>query len=638
MFFNKINSRIKILFLLLLVPLLLVIIRVFYIQVFEYDKLNNLAKDLWSRNLSIEADRGKIFDRNGNVLADNLTTTSLVLIPNQIKDKELVTKELSKILNVSYDSMKKHVYKVVSIERVHPEGRRLSFEKAEAISNLKLDGVYLVKESKRYYPYGDLLSHTLGYVGIDNQGLSGLELQYDKYLTGKNGAIKYFGDAHGNRLDMSEVYVAPTNGMNINLTIDLRIQQSLEREMNNINDMFNPDMALAIVVNPKNGEILGLSSLPDFDPNNYNEYDSSTLSRNLPIWASYEPGSTFKIVTMASSVEEGVVDIFNDHFYDSGKVNVDGSILKCWKAGGHGDQTFLEVLQNSCNPGFVRLGQLLGKDKLFSYIDKFGFGQETGVDLNGESKGIMFNLEKVGNVELSTTAFGQGISVTPIQQVMAVSAVVNGGYLYKPYIVKNINDDTNTVIKEYNKRLRRKVISSDTSATMRFALENVVAKGGGKSAYIEGYRIGGKTGTAQKSENGVYLVNNYIMSFMAVVPSNDPEAVLYLAIDNPKNTAMLSSYTTTPIARRMLLDIIDALKIEKQDNAISKDLEWNDKVTYEVPNVIGKGLSDAKKELFNFNIIVEGEGDTVFEQSPKAFEKIYDGLVIFLNYMLKLVR
>lgn len=206
-----------------------------------------------------------------------------------------------------------------------------------------------------------------------------------------------------------------------------------------------------------------------------------------------------------------------------------------------------------------------------------------------------------------------------------MSAVVNGGYLYKPYIVKSISDNTNMIIKENHKVLKRKVISSKTSAVMRFALENVVAKGGGKSAYIEGYRIGGKTGTAQKSENGVYLVNNYIMSFMAVVPSNDPEAVLYLAIDNPKNTAMLSSYTTTPIARRMLLDIIDALKIEKQDNAISKDLEWNDKVTYEVPNVIGKSLSDAKKELFNFNIIVEGEGDTVFEQSPKAFEKIYDG-------------
>ena len=482
MFLKKINLRIKILFLILIIPLLLVIIRVFYIQVFEYKKLNILARDLWSRNLSIEADRGKIFDRNGNILADNLTTTSLILIPNQIKDKEMTTKKLSEILGVSYEQMKKHVYKVTSIERVHPEGRRLSFNVAEKINNLHLDGVYLVKESKRYYPYKDLLSHTLGYVGIDNQGLSGLELQYDKYLTGKNGAIKYFGDAHGNRLNMSEVYVAPTSGMNINLTIDLKIQQSLEREMNNIKDMFSPDMALAIVVNPKNGEVLGISSLPDFDPNNYSVYSNSVLSRNLPIWSSYEPGSTFKIVTMASAIEEGIVDIFHDHFYDSGSVNVDGSVLKCWKAGGHGDQTFLEVLQNSCNPGFVKLGQLLGKEKLFSYIDKFGFGEQTGIDLSGESKGIMFNLEKVGNVELSTTAFGQGISVTPIQQVMAVSAVVNGGYLYKPFVVKNVSDNTNTVIKKYNTSMKRRVISSNTSATMRIALENVVAKGGGKSA------------------------------------------------------------------------------------------------------------------------------------------------------------
>jgi len=328
---------------------------------------------------------------------------------------------------------------------------------------------------------------------------------------------------------------------------------------------------------------------------------------------------------MASAVEEKVVDIFNDHFYDSGKVNVDGSILKCWKAGGHGDQTFLQVLQNSCNPGFVKLGQLLGKERLFSYIDKFGFGEKTGIDLNGEGKGILFSLDRVGNVELATSAFGQGISVTPIQQVMAVSAVVNGGYLYQPYIVKNISDNTNTVVKEYNKTLKRKVISSETSSIMRLALESVVAKGGGKSAYIEGYRIGGKTGTAQKQENGHYLVNNYIMSFMAIVPANDPEAVLYLAIDNPKNTAMLSSYTTTPIARRILLDIIDALNIEKQDNALEKDLEWNDKVTYVVPDVVGKSLAEAKKELFNFEVVVEGGGETVFEQAPKAFEKIEDG-------------
>ena len=624
MFSKKINKRIKVLFLLMSFLLVLIIVRVFYIQVFEYGKLNSLANNLWSRNLEIEADRGLILDRNGEVLANNLTTVSLILIPNQIKNKDMVCRELSKVLNVSYDEMKKHVYKKTSIERVHPEGRRLSNDVADKINSMNLDGVYLVKEAKRNYPNKDLLSHVLGYVGIDNQGLSGLELQYDKYLTGTNGSIKYFSDAHGNRLDLNDIYSSPVAGLNINLTIDLNIQKSLEREMNNINDMFHPDMALAIVVNPKNGEILGMSSLPDFDPNNYKQYSNEVLSRNLPIWSSYEPGSTFKIMTMASAVNEGVIDIFNDHFYDSGKVNVDGSILKCWKSGGHGDQTFLQVLQNSCNPGFVKLGELLGKERLFSYIDKFGFGEKTGIDLNGEGTGIIFPLSKVHNVELATSAFGQGVSVTPIQQVMAVSSVVNGGYLYKPYVVKSISDNTNTIIMENSKELKRKTISSETSAIMREALESVVAKGGGKSAYIEGYRIGGKTGTAQKQENGVYLVNNYIMSFMSVVPANNPEAVLYLAIDNPKNTAMLSSYTTTPIARRILLDIIDTLKIEKQDNEMEKDLEWNDKIYYEVPNVVGLSVKDAKKKLINFEVVIEGDGDKVIEQSPDALEKCED--------------
>lgn len=625
MFFKKIDERIKVAFLIMLLLFILIICRVFYIQVIDYKKLNKYAKNLWSRDLPIEADRGLILDRNGVVLADNLTTTSLVLIPNQIKEKKKTTKALAEILGITYDEMKEHVYKKTSIERVHPEGRRLSYDIAEQISALELPGVYLVKEAKRYYPYGNLLSHSLGYVGIDNQGLSGLELQYDKYLTGKSGAIKYFSDAKGNKLNLSEIYVAPQSGMNINLTIDINIQQSIERELDNIVDMFSPDMALAIVMNPKTGEILGMGSRPDYDPNNYQDYSQEVLSRNLPIWSSYEPGSTFKIVTMATAVEENVVDLENDHFYDSGSVNVDGSVLKCWKAGGHGDQTFLQVLQNSCNPGFVKLGQMLGKDKLFSYIDKFGFGEKTGVDLNGEGQGIIFNLNNVGNVELSTTAFGQGVSVTPIQQVAAVSAVVNGGYLYQPYIVKSISEsETNTIIKENTKTLKRKVISSKTSRIMRHALESVVAKGGGKSAYIEGYRIGGKTGTAQKAKDGKYLVGNYIMSFMAVVPSNDPEAVLYLAIDNPKNTALLSSYTTTPIARRILLDIIDALGIEKQEGEMSKDLEWNDKVTYEVPNVVGKSVEEAKKLLSNFTIEYSGTGTKVAEQSPEANEKLED--------------
>jgi len=631
MFNRKIDVRMKVLLLIFSFLLTLVVVRIFYVQMFEYDKLFSLANDLWSRDLPIEADRGLILDRNGVVLADNLTTTSLVLIPNQIRNKKEVAEKISKILNISYDDMYKHVNKKTSIERVHPEGRRLSYDVANKISELKLDGVYLVKESKRNYPYGNLLSHTLGYVGIDNQGLSGLELQYDKYLTGESGAIKYFSDAKGNKLELSDVYLEPQSGMNIELTIDINIQKSLERELDNIVSMFSPDMALAIVMDPNTGEILGMASRPDFNPNNYKNYTTEVLSRNLPIWATYEPGSTQKIITTAAAVNEGVVDLDKDTFYDAGSVKVDTSVIKCWKAGGHGHQTFMEVLQNSCNPGFVKLGQLLGKDRLFSYLDRFGFGDRTGIDLSGEGTGIIFPLSRVGNVELATTAFGQGISVTPIQQVTAVSAVVNGGKLYKPYVVKNILEkETSNIIEKREPKLIRNTISKETSKTMRRALENVVSKGGGKAAYIDGYRIGGKTGTAQKVENGVYLVNNYIMSFMAVVPANKPQAVLYLAIDNPKHTAMLSSYTTTPIARRILLDIIDALGIEKQPNQIEKDLEWNDKVLYEVPNVIGMNKEDATKLLNNFTVEYSGSGDKVVSQSPEAGTRIEEKGIIRL--------
>lgn len=294
MFLKKIDSRIKFIFLVILLMLILIVFRVLFIQVIDYKKLKNLASDLWSRDLPLEADRGLILDRNGVILADNLTTTSLVLIPNQIKDKELTSTKLAEILGVSKEEMDKHVNKLTSIERVHPEGRRLSFEIADKINDLKLPGVYLVKEAKRYYPYNDLLSHVLGYVGIDNQGLSGLELEYNSYLTGENGAIKYFADAKGNKLELSDIYMAPTSGMNIELTIDYNIQVSLERELDNAVKTLNPDMALAVVMDPNTGEILGMSSRPTYNPNNYKNYTQEVLSRNLPIWASYEPGSTFK--------------------------------------------------------------------------------------------------------------------------------------------------------------------------------------------------------------------------------------------------------------------------------------------------------------------------------------------------------
>ena len=631
MFTRGIDKRMKIILLIFSSILLVIVLRVFYVQVVDYKKLSTLASDLWSRNLPIEASRGRILDRNGVVLADNITTTSLVLIPNQIKNKKEVTTKLADILGVSFDEMKEHVYKETSIERVHPEGRRLSYEVADKIEALNFDGVYLVKESKRYYPYEEMLSHVLGYVGIDNQGLSGIELQYDDYLTGENGAIKYFSDAKGNKLELTDLYIEPQDGMDLQLTIDINIQKSVERELDNVVDMFNPDMALAVVMDPKTGEILAMSSRPNFDPNNYQNYTQEELSRNLPIWASYEPGSTQKIVTTAAAVEEKVVDLFKDEFTDTGSVRVDTARIKCWKAGGHGHQTFLQVLQNSCNPGFVKMGQLLGKERLFHYLDLFGFGSKTGIDLNGEGEGIIFPLDKVGNIELATTAFGQGISVTPIQQVRAISAVINGGILLKPYVLKNILEpETGNVMEHNSKTEIRRVISEDTSKIMRYALETVVALGGGKSAYIDGYRIGGKTGTAQKAVNGAYLANNYIMSFVGIVPSNDPEAVLYIAIDNPKDTALLSSYTTTPIARRILLDIIDALGIEKQVGGVEKDWEWSDKVYYEVADVVGKTPDEAKKLLEHFTIEYSGSGEKIISQSPNAGTRLEDGSTVKL--------
>lgn len=625
MFIKKNNERIMIVLFVLIVCFIFVFLRIFYVQTFSYSKLSSLSDDLWSRELPITAERGKILDRNGIVLADNITSTSLVIIPNQIENPKEVAETLSNILGTNYEDMYEHITKKTSIERIHPEGRRLDYETADKINSYNYSGVYLVKESERYYPYGNLLSHVLGYVGIDNQGLSGIELLYDDYLKGENGSIKYYSDAKGKKLELNELYIDSESGMDIMLTIDYNIQNSIERELSNIVTMFNPDNALAIAMNPNTGEVLAMASRPDYDPNNYSNYSMETISRNLPIWMSYEPGSTFKIITTAAAVEEAVVNLEKDTFYDSGSVLVSGSKLRCWKSGGHGAQTYLQVFENSCNPGFVSLGFKLGKEKLFNYLDIFGFGEKTGIDLNGESLGIIFPLDKVNDLELATTAFGQGVSVTPIQQVVAVSSVVNGGYLYKPYVLKSILDSkTNNIITKTSKVLVRKTISENTSSIMRMALESVVARGGGKMTYIDGYRIGGKTGTAQKVKNGRYLENNYIMSFMAVLPSNNPEVVLYLAIDNPKNTALLSSYTTTPFVRKILLDIISIMGIEKQENQAEKDYEWYDKKYYEVPNVVSLTKKEAKKYLTFFDIEYVGSGDVVVEQTPKAGTRYYE--------------
>lgn len=631
MFFRKIHTRIKIIMIVIILLFILIIGKVFYIQVISYNKLNSYANSLWSRNLPIEANRGIIYDRNGVVLADNLTTTSLVFIPNQIEDKEKTAKLISEILGTSYEDMLSHVSKKSSIERVHPEGRRLNFEVADKIASLNLPGVYLVKESKRNYPFGTTLSHTLGFVGIDNQGLSGLELMYNSYLTGSYGAIKYYSDAKGTRLNLAEVYEQPQDGVNMTLTINYDIQESLERELDNAVLKYNPDQALGIVMDPNSGEILAISSRPNFSPSDYQNYTVEEINRNLPIWMTYEPGSTFKIITLAASLEEKVVDLDNDTFTDTGGIVVEGATLHCWKHGGHGYETYLQVVENSCNPGFVNLGLRLGKEKLFSYIDKFGFGEKTGVDLNGEANGIIFNVDKIGDLETATTAFGQGVSVTPIQQITAVSAAINGGTLYKPYIVKSLNEpETNSVILENKKEVVRKVISDETSQKVRYALESVVTNGTGRPAFIDGYRVGGKTGTAQKVKDGRYMIGNYIVSFIGFLPADDPQVIVYIAVDNAKGVTQYGGTIAAPIAKNILKDAISALNIQKREGASEKKYNYLDRKYATIENVVGMTPSEAIKALKPFKVEFSGTGSTISYQSPSAGERIYEGETVRL--------
>lgn len=626
--FNKgIHKRIKIVLLIILFIFAIIIAKVFYIEVIDYKKLNSLASGLWSRNLPIEADRGNIYTVDGEAIASNLTTTSLVFIPNQIKNKDLVAEKISEILDVPKSKIEEHLYKKSMMERVHPEGRRLSYKIADKIENLHFDGVYLLKESKRYYPHNEMLSHVLGYVGIDNQGLSGLELEYNDILTGEYGSIQYFSDAKGNNLERNSVYVEPEDGLDIYLTVNYGIQSSIERELDNVVLRYNPDGAWAIAMDPNTGEILGMSSRPNFNPNSYKDYDTETINRNMAIWASYEPGSTFKILTLSAAVNEGKVDLLKDTFYDGGSVNVDGARIKCWKHGGHGSQTFLEVVQNSCNPGFVELGNRLGKETLFDYINKFGYGKKTGIDLNGEATGILFSLDKVGPVELATTAFGQGVSVTALQQVVAVSAAINGGTLYKPYIVKRVAYHENgQIIKEVKPTIvRDNIVTKDTSEKVRMTLESVVSLGTGRNAYIDGYRVGGKTGTAQKVNNGIYMQGNYIVSFIGFLPANDPKIVVYLAIDNPKGVTQYGGTVSAPIVKNIMEDAITSLNIEKQDGGTEKKYQWYDKKYYTVPNVVGKSKKEATSMLKSFSVEYSGSGDVVVNQSPDSDSRIAEG-------------
>ena len=596
------------------------------------EKIAPMAYDQWTRDIPIEGKRGNIYDRNEKLIVGNSLSPSVAIIKRQIKDKEYVANELSRILNKEKELILKHLNKNVSIELIKPEGRRITQEQAKEIVGLNMDGVYVVGDTKRYYPYGASLAHVLGFTGIDNQGIAGIEYIYNDYLKGANGALNIYTDAKGHLLpDMISYYNEASQGFDIYLTIDIEIQLIVENVIKEAVRQYTPEEMMILVEEPNTGEILAMASYPSFDPSNWKNYSQEIYNRNLTIWKSFEPGSTFKIVTYSAGIEEGKIRI-NDSFYDPGYRMVGGVRIKDWKAGGHGSQTFLEVLQNSCNPGFMEIGFRLGKEKLFNYIHSYGFGQKTGIDLLGEAKGIVFKDSNVGPVELATSSFGQGNSATPIQLTNAMSASINGGNLMTPYVLKKVINEIDEVVLEKSSTIKRKVISENTSAIMRHSLESVSALGTGRNAYVDGYRVGGKTGTAQKvGSNGQYMQGNYILSFLGAAPMNDPKAVVYLAIDNPKNTIQYGGVVAAPMVGDIFEQILPLLNVKKDyKNQIEKELRWFiDTPYYNVPNFININKSKIKPSPY-YKYLYIGNGYTVIDQEPAFGERIGEGGTIIL--------
>lgn len=614
---------------------LALVLRLGYIQMIQAPWLTEQAEDLWRRNIPVEPIRGQILDRNGEVLAYNGSAPTVVVIPAQVKDKETTATKLSQALNIPRDKVLKTISKRTLLVYLGSGGRKLTDEKAKEVRGLSLAGVYVTEEGKRFYPDDGMAAHVLGFTGADNQGLTGVERWYDDKLKGKPGRISFFANARGEEMPTeNDEYVAPQNGLNLVTTIDKEIQTFVEREIDNVVAQYNPDSVQVIVAEPHSGEILAISNYPDYKNSSFRDYPQENYNRNLAIWKNFEPGSTFKIVTLAAALEEKQINL-TDPFFDPGYYEVAGRKIRCWKRGGHGRETMLDVVENSCNPGFMLMGQKLGKEKLFQYIYGFGFGKKTGIDMPGEGNGILFKPERVGPLELATTSFGQGVSVTPIQQVMAVSAIANGGELMKPHIAKEFRDpETGEVVEEIKPEVVRRVVSEDTAKQVRETLESVVARGSGKNAYLEGYRVGGKTGTAQVAEGGSYKSNHYIVSFVAMAPVDNPRLVAYIAIDNPKAPLIFGGVIAAPVVGNILGDSLHYLNVPQSKEGLSREYIYGEIKPVTVPEIKGMTVVDAQKEMYGsgleLKVEVSGEGKYIVDQQPAAGTNVPPGSTVRL--------
>lgn len=522
---------------------LFVIIRLFYVQVIWGEELQQKAVDQWTRNIPVLAERGKIVDRNGVLLVGNKETYTVFVRPRSVTDAKLVSRTLSKIFGVDETKL----YEKITTTKVSEIKAVKHAEKKDVLKLIQhdLNGVYYAKDVTRSYPYNEFLCQTLGYTSADGNGISGLELYYDKYLGGINGEILYEADLTGVDLaGKTPSYVPATDGLNLRLTIDYYVQQIVETVTDKAYAEYTPKQVQSIVMNPKNGEIIAISQKPSFNLNEvmYDDLESLfRLGRLSAISDSYEPGSTFKALTASANIEEyynGNPAAFSEsHVFSSARYRyIEGSRIKCWsnhQNGKHSNENLAAALNNSCNPVFVDIALSLGKDKFYDYLNRFNYGKVTGIDLSGEAQGMVLPKSAIQMADLARISFGQTIACTPVQLLSATAAMVNGGEVYTPRLVKEIYDEKSSVKITIDKNKKSTAISKKTSEIIAGYLEGVVKNGSGKQAYIEGYRVGGKTGTAQKYENGVIKTGKYVMSFIGFFPANDPEYICLVIVDEP---------------------------------------------------------------------------------------------------------
>lgn len=612
---HTMRKRILIAFIVLCVVFAALFGRLFYLQIIDGKMLQSRAAEQWYRDLPLKAPRGKILDRGGNVLAGNSDVFTLYARPNAVKDKENVATELANSLELNRESLLEKLNSSVGEVTIK---RKIDADTAYALREKNIGGLYYTLDTQRNYPLGSTSSQILGFTNIDNVGQSGLESYYDKYLTGIDGYAYTTTDMAGREVEGGVTrYVPSIPGCDVTLSVDMNIQSFAQNAVETAAAEFSARSASMVVMDVNTGGIVAMAKSPSFDLNDppRNDLDLlNELSRNTMIVDMYEPGSTFKIFTTAAALEAGVVSD-NDSFYCAGSRTVDGQRIRCWRSIGHGSQHLAEGVKNSCNCVFMDLALRLGTDRFYSALENFGLGQKTGVDFSGESSGMLMNKSNVKTVDLARIGFGQAVAVTPLQLIAGVSSVVNGGTLYKPYLVQKVSSyDGETIVERAPEPVRR-TVSETTSKKMREYLLGVVQNGGGSKAGVEGYAIGGKTGTAQKYVNGGIAQGKYVSSFIGFAPADDPKYAVLMIVDEPQGYMYYGSLVAAPYAGRVFKSIFEYEGIEP---TLAEKKEY-----ISMPDVIGKPAADAAAELEAAGLHVEciGEG-RVIAQTPVAGDSV----------------